>query len=58
MEFIPICVECNNFRDGDKCPFFAPIPHEIKNREIKCPHFTGGVYDLFTADAYPETEET
>lgn len=54
MEFIPICIECNYFQNGNSCPFYKPIPHEIKNREVRCPYFSGGEYELFTADAYPD----
>ena len=56
MEFVPICIECDHFRKSDYCPFYQPIPHEIKNRETKCPHFSGGEYDLFTADAHPKED--
>lgn len=56
MEFVPICLECDNFRKGDRCRFFEPIPHEIKNRENRCPHFSGGEYDLFTAELEVETD--
>ncbi len=41
MEFIPACSVCNNFENGDKCPYFKGIPFEIKNREVKCEHFDG-----------------
>lgn len=47
MEFIPICLECNNFKQYDKCQYYEPIPQKIKNREVKCPHFSGGDYELF-----------
>lgn len=56
MEFIPICIECNHFQNGNSCQFYKPIPHEIKNREVRCPYFSGGEYELFTADAYPDEE--
>lgn len=53
MEFVPICLECKNFHTKDTCPYYDPIPHEIKNRETKCPYFSGGEYDLFSAEAKP-----
>lgn len=56
MEFIPICLECEHFRRGNKCRFFELIPHKIKNREEKCPYFSGGDYELFTSDAYPNED--
>lgn len=54
MEFIPICLECENFIKGDKCKIYGIPPFDIKNREKKCPHFTGGEYDLFTKESQPE----
>ena len=53
MEFIPICLECENFKNGDKCPFFEPIPTAIKNREIRCEHYSGddSDYVLYTKDS-------
>lgn len=54
MEYAPICLECDNFKDGDKCKYFHPIPYKIKNREIRCPYFTGGNYDLLGENAYPK----
>ena len=56
MEFIPICVECDNFYWKDKCPYYNPIPHDIKNREAKCTYFSDGEYELFSAEAYPRKE--
>lgn len=49
MEFVPICLECNNFKQCDKCQYYKPIPQKIKNREVKCPHFFSGDYELFIA---------
>ena len=46
MEFVPVCLECNNFKENDKCRYYRPIPFSIKNLEKKCPHFTGGEYEL------------
>lgn len=57
MEFVPICLECNHFKKINYCPFYNPIPHEIKNREINCRYFSGGEYGLFTSEARPKTEE-
>lgn len=53
MEFIPICLECKNFNNDDKCKFFKQIPHGIKNRETMCIYFTGGKYTLYSADSKP-----
>lgn len=50
MEFIPICLECDNYQKKDYCPYYQPIPFEIKNREIKCNYFSGGRYDLIGRD--------
>ena len=52
MQFIPICLECENFITSDKCKIYGVPPFEIKNRETKCPHFTGGEYDLFTKESH------
>lgn len=52
MQFIPICLDCDNFKEKDYCPYYQPIPFEIKNREKECPYFTGGKYDLLAKDAY------
>lgn len=52
MEYIPICMECHRFQEGDRCPFFEVIPFEIKNRETECPYFDGGEYILYGKDAY------
>lgn len=45
MEFVPICLECKNFHNGDKCPYFAEVPFAIKNREIRCEHYDGDEKD-------------
>lgn len=54
MEFVPICLECDNFKKCDYCRFFEPIPHKIKNRETQCPYFSGGEYDLFADELEEE----
>lgn len=56
MEFIPICLECTHFQDGDKCPYYEEIPISIKNRETRCRHYNGKdeEYILFTKDSKPE----
>ena len=57
MEFVPICLYCENFHEKDKCEYFKPIPHEIKNREIKCKYYTGeNNYPLYSADSKPQKE--
>ena len=52
MEYTPICLECDNFKKGDKCKYYSSIPFKIKNREIRCPYFSGGDYDLLGEGAY------
>ena len=49
MEFVPICLECKNFKDGDKCPHYEEIPFAIKNREKRCDYYNGNItdYELF-----------
>lgn len=45
MEFVPICLQCKNFKKNDYCTVFKKAPpFEIKNREIYCKYFTGGKY--------------
>ena len=48
MEYTPICIDCDNFKNGDKCKLFEKIPIEIKTRERECGGYTGGEYDLLT----------
>lgn len=54
MQFIPICLECENFKKGNVCTVYETPPFEIKNREKHCPHFTGGEYVLYTKESEPE----
>ena len=54
MEYIPICLECENFKKGDKCKYFDPIPFKIKNRETRCKYYSGGEYELYGKNAYPK----
>ena len=54
MQFVPICLECDNFKKGNVCNVYGTPPFEIKNREKKCPHFTGGKYVLYTKESEPE----
>jgi hypothetical protein len=54
MQFIPICLECDNFKNRDVCIVYKTPPFEIKNREKRCPHFTGEEYVLYTKDSEPE----
>ena len=58
MEFIPICLECNHFENGDKCPYYDEIPINIKNRETRCDKYSGDEtnYILYTKDSKPQTE--
>ena len=51
MQFIPICLECENFKKGNICTVYGTPPFEIKNREKHCPDFTGGEYVLYTDDS-------
>ena len=53
MQFIPICLECENFKKVNVCTVYGTPPFEIKNREKHCPHFTGGEYVLYTDDSKP-----
>lgn len=57
MEFVPICLECENFENGGKCSFFGEAPQAIKNREIRCEHYHGDDvnYVLYTRDSKPMT---
>ena len=59
MEFIPICLECENFKVENKCPLYNVIPHAIKNRENRCEHYKGDDpdYVLYTRDSKPDAEE-
>ena len=54
MEFIPICLECDNFKNRNKCPHYVEIPFEIKNRERRCDLYSGEEMDyvLYSKDAY------
>lgn len=54
MQFIPICLECKNFKKENVCLKYGKPPFEIKNREVECEFFTGGEYDLLTAESEPE----
>ena len=54
MQFIPICLECENFKKWNVCTVYGASPFEIKNREKNCPHFTGGEYVLYTKESEPE----
>jgi hypothetical protein len=54
MQFIPICLECDNFKNQDVCIVYKTPPFEIKNREKRCPHFTDEEYVLYTKDSEPE----
>ena len=56
MEFIPICLECEYFQKGNRCKFYNPIPHEIKNREKRCSYFSDEGYELFTEEVYSDEE--
>lgn len=47
MEFIPICLECENFKSKDKCKYFRKIPDEIKLRIKRCKWYSNGEYELF-----------
>ncbi len=50
MEFVPICLECENFERGDKCKYFPKIPDEIKLRIKRCKWYSEGEYELFLAE--------
>ena len=50
MQFIPICLECENFKKVNVCTVYGTPPYEKKNREKHCPHFTGGEYGLYRDD--------
>jgi hypothetical protein len=56
MEFTPICLDCQNFKKVDFCKYYDPIPFEIKNRQEKCPYYSGGDYNLIAKDAYKENK--
>lgn len=53
MQFIPICLECENFKKVNVCTVYGKPPFDIKSREKRCPCFTGGEYALYTADSNP-----
>lgn len=53
MQFIPICLECEKFKKNDVCEVYGTPPFDIKNREKRCLHFTGGEYVLYTAESNP-----
>lgn len=57
MQFIPICLECDNFKNKDICTVYGTPPFNIKNREKRCPYFTGGKYVLYTKESKPEKEK-
>jgi len=59
MEFIPICLNCENFKKNDKCPYYRPIPFEIKNREKRCNYYKGDedFYPLYWNDSKPKGEK-
>lgn len=50
MQCVPLCIDCKNWEPNDKCKYYNPIPNEIKLREKKCKHFTGGEYDVFNEE--------
>lgn len=47
MEFVPICLECANFKEIDYCPYFDTIPDAIKMRTQRCKWYSEGEYELF-----------
>lgn len=53
MQFVPICLECDNFKKGDICKVYGTPRFDVKNREKNCQYFTGGKYTLYTKEAYP-----
>lgn len=50
MQCIPLCLDCKNWGANDKCPYYTPIPPEIKLREQLCTHYTGGEYTVFSGE--------
>lgn len=56
MEFVPICMDCDNFKKGDKCKYFGTPPFEIKYTEKRCPYYTGGEYELLGELSKSESE--
>ena len=54
MQFIPICLECDNFKNGNVCTVYGTPTKKKKNREKHCPYFTGGEYVLYTKESEPE----
>jgi hypothetical protein len=54
MEFIPLCLECDNYKNKDYCPYYQPIPYKIKNRETECVYFSEGKYELIGKEVAQE----
>lgn len=52
MQFMPICLECENFEKNDVCKVYGIPPFEIKERKRRCKYFTGGEYTLYNLDEY------